>query len=277
MGSIITRAKRLRALRYTIQAVSLIGLNLGFLNVFFPNLVLTGLRCMGGPVFYCDNCPWSTIFCPLGVLVRYSKIGLVPFITIGTLGLVGTLGGRFVCGWLCPFGFLQDLLYKIRARKFRLPSQLGYAKYVVLVVFVLLVPHLWPHQPYSFCDGCPSGTLEGLIPRAIALHWHVTPGEFNGFNVKFYVRMAILLGTLMLSISVSRGFCRTLCPLGAIFGLFNKFSLFRYGLTYHKCTDCGACAKVCPVDIDPIRQMNDAECIKCYECTTTRHIKMGVG
>ncbi len=200
---------------------------------------------------------------------------MVPFITLGILGLVAALGGRLLCGWACPFGLLQDLLHKIPTRKVNIPHSLTYTKYFVLVVFVLAVPFFRPNVPYTFCDGCPASVLESTIPWAFVAHWHVTPGMFNGFTARFFVRAAILLFTVILSMLASRGFCRVFCPLGAIFGLLNKFSLFRFSLGPARCEQCGGCAKRCPVDIDPMSQMNNSECIRCYECTH-EHIEMGI-
>lgn len=279
MGSMITRAKRLRIYRFIAQAVALVALNLRFLNIWLPNLALTGLQGVCAPGFYCHGCAWSTMACPLGAFVVYGRLGVFPFLALSTTALVGVLGGRFVCGWVCPFGWLQDMLFKIRTKKFKLPRQLNYVKYAVLVIFVFAIPYLFPHTRASFCDFCPSGFLETITPAALLDHFRPDPNDPNtywgGLTIRFYIKLSITSAVLLLSVVVSRGFCRTLCPLGAIFGLFNKFSVFRYGLTFHKCNSCGACAKVCPVEIDPMKEMNDAECIRCYECTTTKHIKMG--
>lgn len=265
MGSMITRAKRIRIGRFSTQLATLA----------FLNMPLFGLRGLCAPVFYCHSCPIASMACPLGVLVNFSTLKLWPFITLGILGLVGTLGGRFVCGWLCPFGFIQDMLHKLGTRKLSMPPALRYVKYVMLIGFIFAVPYFWPGKPYTFCDGCPSGTLESMIPWAFVGHWDVNSGLFGGFTARFFTRISILVGVLLFTVFVSRGFCRMLCPLGAIFGLFNRFSLFRYNLAHKKCNSCGVCAKVCPVDIDPVAEMNTAECIRCYECTTTKHIAMG--
>jgi ferredoxin-type protein NapH len=276
MAAKVTRAKRIRRFRNLVAISSLTLLNLQFLNVFFPNLALSGLRCLSGPVFFCHSCPWATVACPIGVLVNFGTLRIFPFVTLGILGLIGTFGGRIVCGWICPFGWLQDLLHKIPTRKFQTPKSWRYTKYALLAITVIAIPYFFPHKPWTFCDYCPSGTLESMYPWAFVGHWNVESGLFGGFTVRFFARTAVLLGVLILAVFVSRGFCRVFCPIGAIFGLFNRFSLFRYKLTYNKCNGCAACAKVCPVDIDPVKQMNDAECIRCYECTNTKHIKMGV-
>lgn len=276
MGSIVTRIKRIRLSRRIAQLSALVLLNLQFLNIWFTNWQLAGMRGICSPVFYCHSCPWATTACPLGVLVNFGHLQMVPFITLGILGLVGTFGGRIICGWVCPFGLLQELLHRIPGRKFRIPAKLSYVKYVVLVVFVLAVPFFLPNARFTFCDGCPSSVLESTIPWAFAAHWQPTPGMFNGFDTRFMVRAGIMLFTIVLVILVSRGFCRVFCPLGAIFGLFNRFSLFRYNLAHKECNSCTACAKVCPVEIDPVKEMNTAECIRCYECTLRQHIGMGV-
>jgi len=276
MGSIITRAKKIRVSRRLAQVSALVLINLGFLNIWFADLNTGALRGICSPIFYCHSCPWATMACPLGVLINFSRLRIVPFVTLGLLGLVGTLGGRLVCGWLCPFGLLQELLHKIPTRKFRIPAGLSYVKYALLVVFVFAVPFFWPGAPYTFCDGCPSSVIESTIPWAFVAQWQVTPGMFGGFTPRFWIRISILVAVAIFVVPVSRGFCRVLCPLGAIFSLFNRFSLFRFGLVHAKCNNCGACAKWCPVDIDPVGQMNTAECIRCHECTISRHIKMGV-
>ena len=276
MGSIITRAKRIRISRRLTQVSALLFINLGFLNIWFANLQTRALRGVCSPLVYCHSCPWATMACPLGAIVNFSRLHLVPFITLGILGLVGAFGGRLVCGWLCPFGLLQELLHKVPTRKLTIPAKLSYVKYAVLVILVLAVPFLWPSAPYTFCDGCPSSVIESTIPWAFAANWQVTPGMFGGFTARFWVRMSILFATIVFVVVVSRGFCRVFCPLGAIFGLFNRFSLFRFNLAHKNCNGCRACAKLCPVDIDPVGQMNTAECIRCHECTIYRHIHMGV-
>ncbi|MDI6827889.1 MAG: 4Fe-4S binding protein [Armatimonadota bacterium] len=206
--------------------------------------------------------------CPIGILINFGTLRLIPFITIGILGLVATLGGRLVCGWICPFGLLQDALYKIRTRKITLPYQLTFVKYVLLVGLVFAVPFLLPGRPYTYCNFCPAGTLESAIPWAFM-------GISSGSWWSFITRITILLGVLILAVLASRSFCRVLCPLGALFALFNRFSLFRLKMTIKTCDGCGICQAKCPVEIDPVSQMNTAECIRCLECTTTNHLKLG--
>lgn len=259
MGSMITRARKITLQRIGTQLLMLVFINLPFLN----------MRGVCAPVFYCHSCPLANMACPLGVLTNFSALGLFPFAAVGILAMVGVLGGRFVCGWLCPFGFLQDMLYKIRSRKLHLPHVTTYLKYVILIAFVIVMPFVFRRSDRSFCSLCPSGTLEAAIPYAIQ----------NGkLSLAFFLRakVLVLFGILAFAIVAERSFCRTLCPLGAIFSVFNRFSLFRFRLAFQKCPDCGVCEKACPVGIHPVQQMNHEECVRCFDCTANKHIRIGV-
>ena len=258
MGSIIKRIQKVRA-QVVSQATSLVFLNLYFLR----------LRFLCVPALNCHSCPAAVFACPIGVILNFVSLRIVPLVAIGILGLVGTIGGRFVCGWVCPFGLLQDGLYKIPTKKFTVPQRLAYTKYLVLIALVLVVPFFFPGSALVFCRVCPAGTLESSIP------WRIM-GLSSPFLLGFWLRIAILAGMIVLVIAVSRGFCRLLCPLGAIFALFNRFSLLRIRLTKEDCNGCGRCVKKCPVEIDPVSQRNSPECVRCLKCTSTRHLKFGV-
>jgi len=260
MRGITKKATGISRARLVTQAAALALLSIPFLR----------LQSVCAPVLYCHSCPLSAMACPIGVAVNFSTFQVFPFITIGILGLVGTIGGRFVCGWLCPFGLIQDLLHRIRARRIALPRGLIYAKYAVLVGLVLMAPLLLPGKPYTFCDFCPAGTLESAIPWAVM---GVNTGDWLGLSL----RIAILSGVLLLAVAASRGWCRVLCPLGAMFSAFNKFSLLRLKATGHKCTNCGACREICSVGIDPIAETNSGECIRCLDCTSTGHVGISIG
>ena len=127
------------------------------------------------PGLNCYSCPGAIWSCPIGAL--QSVIGSFKykfsFYVIGLMSFFGVLLGRFICGWLCPFGFIQDLLYKIRGKKLKvnktLDRGLRYLKYIILLVFVILLPMFLVNEfnmslPY-FCKWiCPAGTFEGGIP-----------------------------------------------------------------------------------------------------------------
>jgi polyferredoxin len=258
MGSIITRLKTIRKQRLLTQASFLLALNLYMVRV--PQVCF--------PALNCHSCPAAVFACPVGVIVNFCQLRLVPYITLGMLGLVGLVGGRIICGWVCPFGLLQDLLHRIPTRKYTLPQQLGWLKYVFLGGMVLLLPLAFTRWDFSYCNVCPAASLESAIPWAFL-------GVSSGHGFRFVLRMSILLIVLVSAIVASRSFCRLMCPLGAIFSVFNRFSLFRLNHRNDTCTECGRCRKECPVAIDPVRQMNTAECIRCTDCTAEGCLGLG--
>jgi polyferredoxin len=189
---------------------------------------------------------------------------------IGFILLVGSVLGRFVCGFLCPFGFVQDLLYKIRFFKKlrRLPAEklLRKLKYVLLLLFVLLLPAL-VLDPFGqglpwFCKWiCPSGTLFGGIPL-VALN----EGLKSAAGWLFAWKVFLLAAILFLSLAVYRPFCRYLCPLGALYGFLNPISIYRIRVKEHNCTSCKACQKACKLDIPIYVNPSSMECIRCGDC-----------
>ena len=78
----------------------------GFLLAWLDPLMLR-LHTVCSPVFHCYSCPLATFACPIGLLANFSAIHMIPFAVLGTLVVLGTVFGSFVCGWACPFGFLQ--------------------------------------------------------------------------------------------------------------------------------------------------------------------------
>lgn len=224
------------------------------------------------PGLNCYSCPGAVGSCPIGSLqaVIGGKSYRFSFYVIGFLMMVGSTMGRFVCGWLCPFGLVQDLLHKIPLKKKlkTLPGDkyLRKLKYVVLVVFVFAMPMLLRgNSGYAspwYCKLiCPSGTLLGGIPLVLT-----NPVLQSSIGILFSWKVSILLVVVILSMLTYRPFCKYLCPLGAIYGLFNRFSLFRYEVDAHKCNGCGKCRRLCPMGVDPCKNPNSAECIRCGKC-----------
>lgn len=236
------------------------------------------------PGLNCYSCPAASLSCPIGALQAVSgsmKLD-VSFYVVGFLLAVGVVLGRLVCGFLCPFGLLQDLLALIPLprKKLRLPRFAKYIKYGVLAVFVILMPVLVTNvvgmgDP-AFCQYiCPAGTLQGGIPL-VGTHPELqqTVGPLFGW------KMFLLAATVLGSIAVCRFFCKTLCPLGAIYGMLNKVSFYRLTVDERKCIHCGKCAQVCCMDVDPTKHAQSMECIRCGECAKacpTGAIRLGFG
>ncbi len=218
---------------------------------------------MCSPVFHCYACPLATFACPVGVVAQFSALHVFPFIAIGLLVAVGIIFGTIICGWMCPFGLLQDLCAKIPTPKYDLPKWTGYGRYVVLIVAVLAVPYFFGKEHFLFiCRICPAGGLEAAVPnmanQALAGQVITWPNA---------IKLSIIVLFLIAVFFVKRPWCRVLCPLGGFFSLFNRFSMFFLKLDKDKCTDCNRCHKLCEYGIEPNRNITDSRCIRCLECT----------
>ena len=224
------------------------------------------------PGLNCYSCPGAAGACPIGSLqaIIGSPKYTVSLYVMGLLMLFGTLLGRLICGFLCVFGLIQDLLFKIPTPKLKLSksvdSKLRYLKYLVLIVMVIALPMFLTNKfgmaPPYFCKYlCPAGTIEAAFPL-IAKNPFLRETIGNIFFIKLYILIVFIIS----SIFIYRPFCKYFCPLGAIYGLFNKLGIFRLEFEESKCTDCGLCEKSCKMDIDVRSNLNSAECIRCGAC-----------
>ena len=266
------KLKRAERNRLIVQAISFAFTN-GYVNGWTHGRIYTGDNkklCIPG--LNCYSCPGAVASCPLGSLqaILGSSEYYFSLYVFGFIGMVGMLCGRFVCGFLCPFGFVQELLYKIPIFKKvkSLPGHkvLKYLKYVILLVFVIALPMFLvgssgDGKPW-FCEYiCPSGTLLGGIVLAIA-----NESVQDAIGWRFVLKMIILVLIMVGAIKFYRPFCKYLCPLGALYSLANPISLYRYKIDENKCTGCGACSRVCNMEIEPLKTPNSPECIRCGRC-----------
>jgi len=224
------------------------------------------------PVLNCYSCPGALGSCPIGSLqaVVSDKKLKISFYVLGMLMLFGVLFGRLICGFLCPFGFVQDLLYKIPIPKIKIPQvidkPLRYLKYLVLIIFVILLPMFLKDEygigtPY-FCKLiCPAGTLGGGIPLLLK-----DKALRMAAGALFNWKLTVLIIILILSIVIYRPFCKYLCPLGAFYSLFNKVSFYKLAIDKDKCTGCKACERNCKMGVEVTKNINSPECIRCGEC-----------
>ncbi len=222
------------------------------------------------PALNCYSCPGAIGACPLGSLqtVLADPFYNWSFYVVGWLVLFGSLLGRWICGWVCPFGMLQEWLHRVPVAKLALPRWMGWVKYLILSVFVICIPlagaGLSGLGVPAFCKYiCPAGTLEAGVPL-VAL----VPGLQAAAGSLFLLKMAILIAIILASCMIFRPFCRVLCPLGAIYGLFNRVSWYHYDYRRESCTGCGTCTNHCRMNLDPARETNSPECIRCGDCIT---------
>ena len=224
------------------------------------------------PGMNCYSCPGALGSCPIGAMQSLfdGRRRKFAFSVIGYLAALGLLVGRFICGWLCLFGLIQELLYKIPLPKLKVPKKLDrvlrFLKYGVLLVLVFALPFFWRNElgigePF-FCKYlCPVGTLEGGIPLVLLQEQLRSTVGFL-FRWKFAIMALVLLS----SVFVHRPFCKYLCPLGAFYALFQKVSILRLALDKEKCVSCGKCEKACPMDVKVTCDPNSMECIRCGAC-----------
>lgn len=258
--------------RHRVQALWTLLSN-SYLAGFASGKIYQGpLKKLCVPGLNCYSCPGALGACPIGAM--QAVIGSWNFkfacYVAGFLIFIGAMVGRFACGWLCPFGLIQDLLHKIPFPKkigaWKGDRLLRKLKYLILLLFVILLPLcvtdvLGQGAPY-FCKLiCPAGTLEGGIPLVL-----LNASMRSALGWLYVWKNVLLVITILLALMVYRPFCKYICPLGAVYSLFNPLSVFRYQVDQEKCTGCGACKKACMMHIDPVQEANHPECIHCGQC-----------
>ena len=264
--------KKQERIRTLFQALFVVVTN-GYAQGFVQGRIFQGASkevCVPG--LNCYSCPGALGSCPIGAMqaVAGERSFTLPLYVTGFLMVAGAFFGRLVCGWMCPFGLFQDLLYKIpfpkKLQQVKGDRFLRYFKYLILGLFVLILPMFWAgdfgqSDPW-FCKYiCPSGTLMAGWPLVL-----LSEGLRGALGFLFVWKSVILIVLIVLSLALYRPFCRYICPLGAIYGLFNKVSFRRYHVDKSKCTSCRSCAQICRLCIDPAKTPNSAECIRCGRC-----------
>ncbi|MDG6221401.1 MAG: 4Fe-4S binding protein, partial [Candidatus Thermoplasmatota archaeon] len=230
------------------------------------------------PYFFCVASPGACAGCPLGTLQTgfinpIQNLPLLLFL-VGFMGFLVLIFGRGFCGWACPIGFLNEVLYKFGGpiRKMfagpgnKLEPVAGacqkygvtpkYYKYIILIlipVASLLTGKL------IFTEIDPIGAVTGTIPRLFI-------GGFQAVEPYFTIKIILLLMWVLIGIGIMRSWCRFLCPLGAAMAPGNKVSLLSLKYNKNTCVGCKACVKRCPMDIDMLKNQRDLECILCGRC-----------
>ncbi len=264
--------KTIFKIRLAIQII-FTALTNGYIAGFLKGKIYQGPgKKMCLPGLNCYSCPGALGSCPIGSLqaVLGSHSFKMSFYVVGFFLFTGAILGRVVCGFLCPFGLVQDLIYKIPffAKRKNMPGHKGlvWVKYGVLALLVVILP-MFAVNAYGISDPwfckylCPSGTLFGGIPLIAA-----NEGLQQALGGLFVWKMSVLIVILVWSLWVYRPFCKYLCPLGAIYGWFNPIALSRFQMDKERCIDCKKCKAACPMDIPVYAKPNSTECIKCGKC-----------
>jgi len=258
--------------RHGIQALWALLTN-SYLAGFLQGKIYKGnLKKICVPGLNCYSCPGAVGACPIGAIqaVVGSWNFKMAYYVIGFLIFIGAMIGRVVCGFLCPFGLIQELLHKIpfpkKIRTFYGDILLRKLKYVIFAVFVILLPLfvvdiMGQGAPY-FCKLiCPAGMLEGGIPLVL-----MNQSLQSAVGWLYAWKGVLLMITIILSMIIYRPFCKYICPLGALYSVFNPISIFRYRVDDEKCVHCGKCAQTCQMQVNPVENANHPECIRCGRC-----------
>ena len=235
------------------------------LNSNFFNLNIRGYFCL--PVLNCEACTFSWLGCPIGMISCLIASHQFPFFVLFGLLAMGFVAGRFFCGWICPFGLIQDLLYKIKSPKLLFPSSFRFVKYAILLFTVIFVAYYLGISPWLFCNFCPVATLQVKLPLVIG-----GCGYYFSYKTQI-ISFVVLIIIIFATIVDKRSFCKIICPLGALMAFTNKLSLFSLKLNKNKCIHCKTCDAECPMNIKVEEYSGkksainkNTECIECLIC-----------
>jgi ferredoxin len=195
------------------------------------------------------------------VKIFKGMVGLQPSMVAVVLAFVffvglAILGNKIICGWACPFGALQELIYSLpilrKLKKLKVPFLVSNSIRSGLFVLMLLM-----------LFGIVGGT------KGFVVYHFMNP--FNLFNLRFEtptILLTVILATV-LALAVYRPYCQLICPFGFVSWLAERFSLVRVRIDHDRCNGCGACAKACP--LPTAKNLVDgktfaADCYSCARC-----------
>ena len=195
------------------------------------------------------------------VKVFKSMVGLYPSVIDKLLALIfflvlAVIGNKIICGWACPFGAMQELIYSIPVprimRRWKAPFWLTNSIRSVLFFVVLL-----------FLFGIVGGR------KGFVIYHYLNP--FNLFDLDFesWIILTTVIAALALSLFIYRPFCHLICPFGFISWIAERLSLTRVKIEHDKCTNCGACIRACPSEAAKgivSAKLFGADCFSCARC-----------
>ena len=302
MKSIKTRILRFQTLRFISQLFFFIILNAALFGVAPTSLVL--------PVLNSSGTTQKTIGDAFAAMQTQFYQAIFPWIPIAAFLIFAVFLGRATCGWICPYGFLQDVLgvFKRKHTEFspRAHEQFLNIKYAILAIAIIIVILLgittatgvgtgykdtlgfFGEAPFNFFS--PADTLLAIIPKmALDAQYALLQESFTtvlggiaSWSLLLWVRFAILAVVIAFAVYTPRSWCRYLCPHGAILAFLNRFSFLGLKRTAIQCTKatCRECVKVCPMRVPildlPWEKFSDPECIYCMKCVdacSTKAIK----
>ena len=288
--------------RFIVQLLSLIAVNGLAFTLIYPYIKLKPIP-FGLPILVSINSPYSAIYSSLDLIQLELSQPEFPWLVLGTIVLIGAVVGRAFCGWVCPIGFIQDIITTLKNRldgvSPRTHKTAKKLKYYLLFITMLisitlgLSLYLGIGSDYKnaldilatgpFTAFSPDGTLFGTVPALLRLlSQNLTSiiahpptiqevwAQINKVPPLLAVRLLILVGFFGAAWKVPRFWCRYICPTGALMAIFQRHSFVGIKRDPVKCTKCPHCEIKCPMQINildlPWEKFNDPECIMCMEC-----------
>jgi polyferredoxin len=191
--------------------------------------------------------------------------------------LMTIIFGRFFCGWVCPLGSLQQVvgflshrdkttLEKLHLNKYRKTQSI---KYLFLIFFLVMAafPSIGVSLQTSLLDPISLITRSFNLALLPVLDRDVNFAfAANRFYEATWFVLALFLAVVFLNLAIPRFYCRFICPLGALFGVLDRFAPWRIGKAEKKCPDCGQCQRNCEGGCNPAGAIRISECVLCFNC-----------
>ncbi|NPE07112.1 MAG: 4Fe-4S binding protein [Asgard group archaeon] len=279
-------SRKVRLLRWLVQITSFLVINGGLIGLGWTYIPL--------PINQPSGAPFTTIIGAFDAFQDGIAGGFFPFVIFGVCLIIGAIFGRTLCGWICPFGFFQDLMRLVPIKKLKISKPLNKGlRDIRAVIFwaVILVAgfvgykeiidqsvvesfNAFANQPWTPFN--PAATL--FVMFFYMIFWQQYPGGDPDFvagnwNFMFYFRIILLVAVIGLSIFIPRFYCRYVCPIGYAMGFPAKYSLIGVARNPARCTHCGSCEEMCeksamqvPILDYSYERIRDANCNNCGSC-----------
>jgi len=278
---LITETGPLQLWRHLVQLLTFLFLNGKMLGIASTGIIV--------PYLWSTGSPFSTVHAAYDSLEYSLAKGVFPLLVLGVIGITSVTVGRVFCGWACPMGMIQDFLSYLPFQKERLSAatvnSLRDVKWVIvgfsLIICSLVGLHrqpsgfevthpLGPVWESPFTVFSPSGTLFTYLPWMII--WN--PNVLHHGGSVAWLKLALLIVTLVPSLYVPRFFCRFFCPMGALLEPLSPYKFLRISKsTKLQREELNAALKdVCPMEVqvneDNAKFIKDPGCISCGRCLT---------
>lgn len=270
-----------------------------FLSFIFFSAIILGALPLLLPVLWTWGLQQNTVGDAFTALQLMLYDVVFPWLAIASFLVIGILVGKSLCGWVCPFGFIQDLVGFIKRKQTefspRTHESMIYVKYAILGITLFISATfsaaklagvsesygnalgIFTKAPFTTLS--PAETLFATLPKMVRDFSNAVSANqldvFSGIaNLPplFWVQLFIMAGVLVFAAYIPRSWCKYFCPHGAIMAILNRFSFLGLRRDLVKCAkgECRLCVEACPMRVPildlPWEKFSDPECIYCLKC-----------